>query len=66
MIRVGDMVVARRKERTQNYHNMIVGPVIIAEPYGCVIRTNDGTDICKEWTVFYKYWDVEVIADRLP
>lgn len=54
--KVGDKVVANRKDNTQIRGSYIVGPVFETTPDSCRIITNKGTDIEGDYWLPYSEW----------
>lgn len=58
---VGDSVCARRKEKSNVYHNMIVGPIIETDDESCRIMTNASTEIQGDFRLSYGDWNFQYL-----
>ena len=59
-----DLVSARRRVKSNIYHNLVIGPVIDTWVTGCRVVTNEGTDIESDFQLFYSDWVFSKIGVR--
>ena len=59
---VGDSVIARRKVKSEIYHNTVIGPVVDVWDNACRIVTNAGEEYEGDFKLHFSDWTFERIS----